>query len=200
MLGSLQSLGENVVPRIVGVVESAAASLLLVDHESGTRRSLQQAPTAKGFAVTGVGGVKEALAAAEGTSFAYAAVEIRLSDGDGVALVAQLHEFDPAMRIVVVTGFDSFASVIVALRAGAVDYLPKPIQAGEPANALLGRLLPPPSVPHTPLGVARVRWEHMQRIFEQCDRNMTRTAQQLRMHRRTLQRILAKHAPRQRAM
>lgn len=200
MLGSLQSLGEYVLPRIAGVVESAAASLLLVDHESGTRRSLQQALTAKGFAVTGVGSVKEALAAAGEISFAYAAVEIRLNDGHGVALVAQLRVLDPAMRIVVVTGFDSFASVIVALRAGAVDYLPKPIQAGELANALLGRLLPPPSVPDTPLGVDRVCWEHIQRIFEQCDRNISRTAQQLRMHRRTLQRVLAKHAPSPRAI
>ena len=139
MLGSLQSWEKTLSPGLL--VSSSGGGIAAPGRpESGTRRSLQQALTAKGFAVTGVGGVKEALAAAEGTSFAYAAVEFRLSDGDEVALVAQLHEFDPAMRIVVVTGFDSFASVIVALRAGAVDYLPKPIQAGEPANALLGRL------------------------------------------------------------
>ena len=142
MLGSLQSLGEECCPpdcwcrRVGGGIAAPGRP------RSGTRRSLQQAPTARASR-SPASAASRRRSPLRRTSFAYAAVEIRLGDGDGVALVAQLHEFDPAMRIVVVTGFDSFASVIVALRAGAVDYLPKPIQAGEPANALLGRLLPP---------------------------------------------------------
>ena len=197
MLGSLQSLGENVVP---GLLVSSSRRR----HQAPGRPRVRDPALAaagadrKGFAVTGVGGVKEALAAAEGTSFAYAAVEIRLGDGDGVALVAQLHEFDPAMRIVVVTGFDSFASVIVALRAGAVDYLPKPIQAGEPANALLGRLLWPLGAPHAarrrscpwgayPADLRAMRQEQDQDGAAASDASSDPAAD-----------LLAKHAPRQR--
>lgn len=188
----------GILPTIVG--DAIAGSLLLVDQESGTRQSLQRLLAARGFAVTGVGSAREALAAAAETTFAYAAVEIRLCDGDGVTLVTQLRELDRAMRIVVVTDFDSFASVIVALHAGAADYLPKPIQVGDLESALLGRRPPLPPVPETPLGIDRICWEHVQRVFEQCERNVTRTANQMRMHRRTLQRILGKHAPRIRGM
>jgi two-component system response regulator RegA len=190
----------NPGPTPPGDVTATVSSLLLVDDESGTRQSVQRLLTTKGFAVTGVGTAREALAIAAETPFAYAVVEIRLGDGDGVAVVRHLRKLDRGMRIVVVTGFASFASVIVALRAGAVDYLPKPIQVDELESALLGRQHPLPPVPDTPIGLDRVLWEHVQRIFEQCDRNVTRTAQRLRMHRRTLQRILSKHAPRLRAI
>ena len=102
------------------------------------------------------------------------------------------------MRIVVVTSFDSFASVILALRAGAVDYLSKPVNCRELVDALHGDGPALPAVPETPLGLDRIAWEHTQRIFEQCDRNVTRTAKLLGMHRRTLQRILLKRSPRMR--
>ena len=94
-----------------------------------------------------------------------------------------------------VTGFDSFASVVVALRAGAIDYLPKPTDPDRVVDALLGRGTTLVPVPDTPLGIDRVCWEYIQRVFEQCGRNVTRTAQQLRMHRRTLQRMLGKRSP-----
>ena len=123
---------------------------------------------------------------------------MRLGDGNGLALVEQLRRRDEAMRIVVVTGFDSFASVVMALRAGAVDYLPKPANPDMVVDALLGRGTTLAPVPDTPLGIDRVCWEYIQRVFEQCGRNVTMTALQLRMHRRTLQRMLGKRAPRPR--
>ena len=138
---------------------------------------------------------RAALGAAAETAFAYAVVELRLGRDSGLELIKELREFHPSMRIVVATGFDSFASVALALKAGAVDYLAKPVDEGELVNALLGRTTMLPPVPETPLGLKRVCWEYIQRVFEQCDRNVTRAAQQLSMHRRTLQRILLKRAP-----
>ena len=135
------------------------------------------------------------MAAAAERPFAFAVVEMRLGDGSGLALVEQLCRLNEATQVVVVTGFDSFASVVAALRAGAVDYLPKPADPERVMDALLGRRTTLVPVPDTPLGIDRVCWEYIQRVFEQCGRNVTRTAQQLRMHRRTLQRMLGKRAP-----
>jgi two-component system response regulator RegA len=127
-------------------------------------------------------------------------VELRLGRDSGLELIKELCRFHPSIRIVVVTGFDSFASVALALKAGAVDYFPKPADGGELVNALLDQRLMLPSIPETPLGLKRVHWEYIQRVWEQCDRNVSRAAQQLSMHRRTLQRILLKRAPRPREM
>jgi two-component system, response regulator RegA len=176
-------------------VPEPLGSLLLVDDEASTRAGLQCVLTRRGFAVTSVRSTPAALAIAAETPFAYAVVELRLGRDSGLELIKQLRAFQPSMRIVVVTGFDSFASVILAVKAGAVDYFAKPVDERALVDALLGRapLLPP--VPETPLGLKRLYWEYIQRIFEQCGRNVSKAAQRLSMHRRTLQRILAKRAP-----
>ncbi len=119
--------------------------------------------------------------------------------GGGLQLIKELHELHAPMRIVVITDQDSFAAVILALRAGAVDYLPKPLGESELVDALLGRTPMLPPVPETPLRIERTSWEHIQRILEQCGRNLSEAARRLRMHRRTLQRIAGKRAPRPRA-
>jgi two-component system response regulator RegA len=169
--------------------------LLLVDDEASTRACLQRVLTRRGFAVTSVPSARAALAAAAETPFAYAVVELRLGYDSGLELIEQLHAFQPSMRIAVVTGFDSFASVILALKAGAVDYFAKPVDERALVDALLGRASMPPLVPATPLGLKRIYWEYIQRVFEQCGRNVSQAAQRLSMHRRTLQRVLAKRAP-----
>ena len=151
--------------------------------------------TAQGFEVTGVAGVQRAQAAAARQQFAYAVVNLRLGRGDELELIKELRQFNAAMRIVVVTDVDSFASVIVALHAGADDYIPQPVRKDELVDALLDRAPVLPPVPDMPLGLSRTCWEHVMRIYEQCDRNVSHTAQRLGMHRRSLQRILGKRAP-----
>ena len=150
----------------------AARPLLLVDQEVGSRAALRNALAARGFEVTAVAGGRAALGAAAERPFAFAVVEIRLGDGSGLALVEELRRLIEATRIVVVTGFDSFASVVVALRAGAIDYLPKPTDpdrvVGCPARA---RHHPGSGTRHTPrhrpglLGIhpARIRAVRPQR-------------------------------------
>ena len=177
---------------------SASEPLLLVDQEIGSRAALRQALGGRGFEVTAVASGRTALTTVAERPFAFAVVEMRLGDGSGLVLVEQLRRRNEAMRIVVVTAFDSFASVVMALRAGAVDYLPKPADPDTVVDALLGRSTTVVPIPDTPLGIDRVCWEYIQRVFEQCGRNVTRTALQLRMHRRTLQRMLGKRAPRPR--
>jgi two-component system response regulator RegA len=127
--------------------------------------------------------------------FSYAVINLRLGDGHGLDLVRYLRRYQTAMRIVVVTDVDSFASVIVALHAGADDYIPQPVGKDELVDALLDRAPVLPPVPDMPLGLSRACWEHVMRIYEQCDRNVSHTAQRLGMHRRSLQRILGKRAP-----
>jgi two-component system, response regulator RegA len=173
--------------------------LLLVEASPGARASLQRVLTARGFTVTGVEGVRTAEVTAAGTRFDYAVIDLRLHDGDSLGLVRQLRERHAAMRIVVVTDADSFASVVLALRAGADGYIPKPVGNGELVDALLDRAPALPPVPDTPLGLSRTCWEHVMRVYEQCDRNVTHTAQRLGMRRRSLQRFLGKRAPQARA-
>ena len=127
----------------------------------------------------------------------YAVVDLRLGDGSGLEVVEVLRKARNDVRIIMLTGYGNIATAVVAVKAGAVDYLPKPADADQVAAALLSHenAMPPP--PERPMSADRVRWEHIQRVYEQCNRNVSETARRLNMHRRTLQRILAKHAPRE---
>lgn len=171
-------------------------SLLLVDDDVPLLQRLAAAMEKRGFAVKTADSVATGLAAAKGAPPDYAVVDLRLADGSGLDVVAALRQARPAMRIVMLTGYGNIATAVAAVKAGAVDYLPKPADADAIENALLARgdTLPPP--PENPMSADRVRWEHIQRVYEQCERNVSETARRLRMHRRTLQRILNKHAPR----
>jgi two-component system response regulator RegA len=146
--------------------------------------------------VTAVGSVAEALAQTARPP-AFAVLDLRLGDGNGLELVGPLRQARPDIRIVVLTGYGNIATAVAAVKEGAVDYLAKPADADAIEQALTtqGRKLPPP--PSNPMSADRVRWEHIPRVFEQCDRNVSETARRLNMHRRTLQRILGKHAPRE---
>ena len=127
---------------------------------------------------------------------AYAVVDLRLEDGSGLDVVDALRSRRADARIIVLTGYGAIATAVAAVEMGATDYLSKPADANDIVAALLqtGEVLPPP--PENPMSADRVRWEHIQRVFEQCDRNVSETARRLHMHRRTLQRILAKRGPR----
>ncbi len=171
-------------------------SLLIADDDQAFRARLARAMEQRGYVVTSVGSVAEALAQLAAPP-AYAVIDLRLGDGNGLEIVGPLRKARPDMRIVVLTGYGNIATAVAAVKEGAVDYLSKPADADAIEQALLahGKKLPPP--PSNPMSADRVRWEHIQRVFEQCDRNVSETARRLNMHRRTLQRILGKHAPRE---
>ena len=125
-------------------------------------------------------------------------IDLRLEDGSGIDLVRRLRELHPKVRVVILTGYGNIATAVAAVKAGAVDYLAKPADADDVINALLATgARPCRRRPHNPMSADRVRWEHIQRVFEQCSRNVSETARRLNMHRRTLQRILNKRAPRE---
>ncbi len=171
-------------------------SLLIVDDDAPLRGRLARAMEQRGFDVLTAESVAAGVETAEATPPDYAVVDLRLEDGNGLEVVEVLRRVRPDIRIVMLTGYGNIASAVAAVKAGAVDYLPKPADADEISATLLeaNRPLPPP--PDDPMSADRVRWEHIQRVFEQCDRNVSETARRLKMHRRTLQRILGKHAPR----
>ena len=150
----------------------------------------------RGFTVEMAETVAAGKAAATSRPPAYAVVDLRLADGNGLDVVETIRERRPDSRIVVLTGYGAIATAVAAVKIGATDYLSKPADARDVTNALLARKdeLPPP--PENPMSADRVRWEHIQRVYELCDRNVSETARRLNMHRRTLQRILAKRSPR----
>ncbi len=174
----------------------ADASLLLVDDDDAFLRRLARAMEKRGFTVETADCVAGGQAIATARPPAYAVIDLRLGDGNGLDVVEVLRGRRPDARIVVLTGYGAIATAVAAVKIGATDYLSKPADANEIAAALLsdGDNLPPP--PENPMSADRVRWEHIQRIYEQCDRNVSETARRLNMHRRTLQRILAKRSPR----
>jgi two-component system response regulator RegA len=171
-------------------------SLLIVDDDAPLCQRLARAMERRGFVVSTADSVAAGVAGATAHPPAFAVVDLRLGDGSGLDVVSALRNVRPGSRIVVLTGYGNIATAVAAVKAGALDYLPKPADADAVERALLAREGATPEPPEDPMSADRVRWEHIQRIFELCDRNVSETARRLKMHRRTLQRILSKHAPR----
>lgn len=169
--------------------------LLIVDDDAPFRQSLTRAMERRGFAVLSAGSLADATQLVQEVPPVYAVLDLRLDDGNGLELVGLLREIAPAARIVMLTGYGNLASAVSAIKAGAVDYLPKPVDADRLKAALLGEAEYAPQPEEQPMTPERVRWEHIQRVFEECGHNVSETARKLRMHRRTLQRVLSKHAP-----
>jgi two-component system, response regulator RegA len=170
-------------------------SLLLVDDDEPFLRRLSRAMEKRGFDTETADSVAAGKASAAARPPAYAVVDLRLEDGNGLDVVEAIRQRRPEARVVVLTGYGAIATAVAAVKVGAADYLSKPADADDIINALLanGDALPPP--PENPMSADRVRWEHIQRVYELCDRNVSETARRLNMHRRTLQRILAKRSP-----
>ena len=176
--------------------EAGSRKVLLVEDDAPLRRNLERAFEREAFEVATAASLKEAYEVSADFSPDYAVLDLNLQDGYGMELVASLQELRPGVRIVVLTGYDSIASSLVALKAGVSGYLAKPVRAEQVVAALLGQGAEPEEPAERPMSADRVRWEHIQRVFEQCNRNVSETARRLGMHRRTLQRILSKRAPR----
>ena len=171
-------------------------SLLVLDDDAPLRTRLGRALEQRGFDPVLVGSVAEALAAVKARAPAFAVLDMRLEDGTGLRVVEAVRDARPDARIIMLTGYGNIATAVQAVKAGAVDYLSKPADADDVARALLARGDMAPAPPDNPMSADRVRWEHIQRIYELCNHNVSETARRLNMHRRTLQRILAKRAPR----
>jgi two-component system, response regulator RegA len=170
-------------------------SLLIVEDDKCFLHRLSRAMEGRGFTVTTAESVADGLNQLHSSSPAFAVVDMRLEDGNGLDVVSALKRRRPDARAIVLTGYGNIATAVTAVKLGAVDYLSKPVDANDVVAALLsveGRQADPPE---NPMSADRVRWEHIQRIYELCDRNVSETARRLHMHRRTLQRILAKRAP-----
>ena len=171
-------------------------SLLVLDDDAPLRTRLGRALEQRGFEPVLVGSVSEAVAAVRAKPPAYAVLDMRLEDGTGLSVVEAVRDARPDAKIIMLTGYGNIATAVAAVKAGAVDYLSKPADADDVARALLGRPDENPAPPENPMSADRVRWEHIQRVYELCGHNVSETARRLNMHRRTLQRILAKRAPR----
>ncbi|HVH76171.1 MAG TPA: ActR/PrrA/RegA family redox response regulator transcription factor [Stellaceae bacterium] len=187
--------GEGPAAAVRGLPESER-TLLIVDDDAPLCQRLARAMERRGFVVATADSVATGIAAASGNPPAFAVVDLRLGDGRGLDVVSALRAARPGARIVMLTGYGNIATAVAAVKAGAIDYLPKPADADAVERALLAREDGTPEPPEDPMSADRVRWEHIQRVFELCDRNVSETARRLKMHRRTLQRILSKHAPR----
>ena len=181
---------------LVTTLPTGDRSLLIVEDDKSFLQRLARAMELRGFEVTTADSVADGLSQVEKTPRAFAVVDMRLGDGNGLDVISALKQRRPDARGIVLTGYGNIATAVNAVKLGAVDYLSKPADADDVATALLaidGKSAEPPE---NPMSADRVRWEHIQRIYELCGRNVSETARRLNMHRRTLQRILAKRAPR----
>ncbi len=170
-------------------------TLLLVDDDKPFLTRLGKAMETRGFVVRMADTVAEGIAEVKKEAPLYAVVDLRLADGNGLDVIEALHAAKPEARVVVLTGYGNIATAVTAVKMGAIDYLAKPADADAVYSALTGDKDHRNILPDNPMSADRVRWEHIQRVFELCNRNVSETARRLNMHRRTLQRILAKRAP-----
>ncbi|MBX3457079.1 MAG: response regulator transcription factor [Candidatus Paracaedibacteraceae bacterium] len=171
-------------------------TLLIVDDDLPLREQLGRVMGRRGYAVTLAGSLDEARIQLADQSFDYAVVDMKLGDGYGLDLVEGIKSANQNARIVMLTGYGNIATAVAAIKYGAVDYLTKPADADLIHNALKQNKGADLSLSDELMSPDRVKWEHIQRVFSECGNNVSETARRLKMHRRTLQRILAKHAPR----
>jgi two-component system response regulator RegA len=171
-------------------------SLLIVDDDKPFLTRLARAMESRGFEVETAESVEEAVAKARLKAPAYAVIDMRLGDGNGLDVVQAIRDRRADARTIILTGYGNIATAVTAVKLGAIDYLSKPADADDVYAALTRGGGEKAAPPENPMSADRVRWEHIQRVYEMCDRNVSETARRLNMHRRTLQRILAKRAPR----
>jgi len=179
-----------------GIVLPEDKTLLIVEDDRPLRERLARAMQARGFDVLIAETVREGIAIVKEKPPAFAVVDLKLDDGNGLDVVESLHATRPNARVIILTGYGNIATAVAAVKYGAIDYLPKPADADDIMGALLARAGSKPQPPENPMSADRVRWEHIQRVYELCGHNVSETARRLNMHRRTLQRILAKRSPR----
>ncbi|ESQ85726.1 MULTISPECIES: ActR/PrrA/RegA family redox response regulator transcription factor [unclassified Asticcacaulis] len=170
-------------------------TLLLMDDDAPFRTRLARALETRGFTVIVAEGVHQAMDIIAATPPAFAVMDMRLEDGNGLQAVEALHKKRPDARAIMLTGYGNIATAVAAVKSGAIDYLSKPADADDVVKALLAVEDHAPPPPENPMSADRVRWEHIQRVYALCGQNVSETARRLNMHRRTLQRILAKRAP-----
>ena len=177
------------------IADFADISLLIVDDDNPLRDRLSRAMEKKGFRVVQAESVKQGINQAINSPPAFAVVDLRLNDGNGLEVVKKIQEIKKNSRIVLLTGYGNIPTAVAAIKAGAIDYIPKPADADDVENALLASPETKAKPPENPMSADRVKWEHIHRVFELCNRNVSETARRLKMHRRTLQRILSKRSP-----
>ena len=183
---------KNTLQKIANLADK---SLLIVDDDNPFRDRLSRAMEKKGFTVSQAQSVKEGINSTKNSPPAFAVVDLRLGDGSGLEVVKEIRRLKKDSKIVMLTGYGNIPTAVAAVKAGAIDYIPKPANADDVENALLASPESKATPPENPMSADRVKWEHIHRVFELCNRNVSETARRLKMHRRTLQRTLSKRSP-----
>ena len=187
---------QNQASGALKISDFADKSLLILDDDDPFRGRLARAMEKKGFSVKEAKSVQEGLNIAQNTPTNFAVIDLRLEDGNGLDVVKTLNKSKKDCRIVMLTGYGNLPTAVAAVKAGAIDYISKPVDADDVESALLAASESKAKPPENPMSADRVKWEHIHRVFELCNRNVSETARRLKMHRRTLQRILSKRSPR----
>ncbi len=187
--------GPNLQPTQMKITDFADRSLLIVDDDDPLRGRLSRAMEKKGFLVQEAKTVAQSIEIVRKNPPNFAVVDLRLEDGNGLDVVKEIFRAKKDSRIVMLTGYGNLPTAVAAVKAGAIDYIAKPVDADDVEAALLASPESKAKPPENPMSADRVKWEHIHRVFELCNRNVSETARRLKMHRRTLQRILSKRSP-----
>ena len=180
---------------IKNISEFEDKSLIIVDDDNPFRERLARAMEKKGFNVSQADGVKKGIDCVKLEKPSFAVVDLRLGDGNGLEVVKEIQSSNSKSRVIMLTGYGNIPTAVAAIKQGAIDYLSKPVDADDVEKALLANPKQKAAPPENPMSADRVKWEHIYRVFELCNRNVSETARRLKMHRRTLQRILSKRSP-----
>ena len=180
----------------INIKDCKDKSLLLVDDDNPFRERLARAMEKKGFVVTQAESVKKGIDSLKISKPSFAVIDLRLNDGNGLEVVKEIQNLNINSKIIMLTGYGNIPTAVAAIKHGAIDYLAKPADADDVEKALLADPKSKAQPPENPMTADRVKWEHIHRVFELCNRNVSETARRLKMHRRTLQRILSKRSPR----